>query len=175
MRTVVGMRASYFSGFALCVGLLLTTGCPGGGGDTAGVCLDTAFCLSTYCPAFCGSTPVNEQLSLCDTSTEPARCDCECITQVGMGGPCEDNRYCDPNASSLGTFCCTDASQCGTYLNRCVEDCSTYSSGGGESPEGSICQDDTECEAGLYCCRVPNDPANCDFTQDQSCTCLSTP
>jgi hypothetical protein len=174
MRAITAMRVFCIPGFVLCAGLLLSAGCSGPASDAQGVCLDTGYCLDTYCVAVCGDRVVNELLSICDTTLEPARCDCECITQVGMGDACEDNRYCDQSVSSLGTFCCTDASQCGTYLDRCVENCSSYA-GGPDGGEGALCQDDTECGTGLYCCRVPNDPANCDFTSDQSCTCLSTP
>jgi len=175
MRNTVATRASYIPVLMLFTGLVLTVGCAGSEeADSAGICLDTGYCLNTYCPAACGSRVVDRLLSVCDTTVNPSRCECECIQQVGMGGACEDDRYCDQAASSLGTFCCKDASQCGGYLDRCVEDCSTFAGepGGGE---GSLCQDNTECGTSLYCCRVPNDPVNCNFNADQSCTCLSTP
>lgn len=174
MGNNIALRASYSLGLAICAGLLFVAACGGPESDTAGICLDTTYCLDTHCPARCGSNVVDRLLSVCDTTLDPARCDCKRITQVGMGGACEDDRYCDQSVSPLGTFCCTDAGQCGAYLNRCVEDCSTFAGepGGGA---GMLCQDNTECGTGLYCCRVPNDPANCNFSADQSCTCLSTP
>jgi hypothetical protein len=39
--------------------------------------------------------------------------------------------------------------------------------------EGALCQDNNECGAGLFCCLVPDAAGNCDFAQDQSCTCRS--
>jgi hypothetical protein len=93
-----------------------------------------------------------------------------------LGASCQSNDDCDPNASSLGAFCCLDAAQCGANLNQCVEDCSTYSSGGlVQEVEDAVCQDNTECGEFLFCCLVPDAARNCDFKQDQSCTCRGEP
>lgn len=99
-----------------------------------------------------------------------------CQSVLGdLGADCQSNAECDPNASSLGAFCCLDEAQCGPNLNQCVEDCSTFSSGGiTQEFEGAECQDNTECAQGLFCCLVPDAVGNCDFNQDQSCTCRGT-
>ncbi len=91
----------------------------------------------------------------------------------GLGDSCASTDDCDPNASSLGVFCCTeDAATCANNLGQCVEDCSQFSSGGEVGMfEGALCQDNNECGAGLFCCLVPDAAGNCDFDQDQSCTC----
>lgn len=90
-----------------------------------------------------------------------------------LGAACEANSQCDPNASSLGAYCCLDFDNCGPNLNQCVEDCSTYSSGMVQDFEGAECKDSSECGASLFCCLVPDSSGNCDFAQDQSCTCRS--
>lgn len=114
----------------------------------------------------------------------PPACECEndfvyaCLgPELGdLGDPCQANAECDPTASSLGAFCCLDEAACGSNLNQCVEDCSMYSSGGiPQEIEGAICQDNTECGEFLFCCLVPNAAGNCDFGQDQSCTCRGMP
>ena len=94
----------------------------------------------------------------------------------GLGDSCKSTDDCDPNASSLGVFCCLeDAATCGNNLGECVEDCSTYSSGEVGMMQGALCQDNNECGAGLFCCLVPDAAGNCDFDDDQSCTCRSNP
>ena len=39
--------------------------------------------------------------------------------------------------------------------------------------EGALCLDNSECGESLFCCLVPDPSGNCDFGQDQSCTCRS--
>lgn len=97
---------------------------------------------------------------------------CQASMLGDLGDSCVSNNQCDPNASSLGAFCCLDAAQCGPNLNQCVEDCSEFSSEGiVQEFEGAECQNNTECAASLFCCLVPDAAGNCDFGQDQSCTC----
>ncbi len=123
------------------------------------------------------STKVNG-LSRCDIDWTATRMEDGTGGTGGLGGlgdSCASTGDCDPNASSLGVFCCTeDAATCANNLGQCVEDCSQFSSGGevGMS-EGALCQDNNECGAGLFCCLVPDAAGNCDFNQNQSCTCRS--
>jgi hypothetical protein len=106
----------------------------------------------------------------------PPECDQICVSG-GLGDSCESTDDCDPNASDLGVFCCLEnAATCGNNLGECVEDCSQYSSGGEVGMmQDALCQDNNECGAGLFCCLAPDAPGNCDFTQDQSCTCRNNP
>ncbi len=93
-----------------------------------------------------------------------------------LGESCTSDAGCDPNASGLGAFCCLDPVACGPNTGVCVEDCSTFSSGGLVTEiEGEVCQDNTECAPGLFCCLVPDAAGNCDFELDQSCTCRGDP
>ena len=106
----------------------------------------------------------------------PPECDQICVLG-DLGDRCDSTDDCDPTASDLGVFCCLeDAATCGSNLGECVEDCSAYSSGGEVGTvQGADCQDNNECGAGLFCCLVPDAAGNCDFDEDQSCTCRSNP
>jgi len=93
-----------------------------------------------------------------------------------LGDTCGSTPNCDPNASDLGVFCCLDEALCGPNLGECVEECSTYSSGGVVGMvEDALCQDNSECGPGLFCCLAPGTGGNCDFELDQSCTCRAGP
>ena len=92
-----------------------------------------------------------------------------------LGDPCLSNAECNPTASDLGVYCCLDSEKCGPNFEECVEDCSTFSSGGEVGTfEGALCVDNSECGESLFCCLVPDPSGNCDFGNDESCTCRST-
>jgi len=131
----------------------------------------------------CGGTCISDEQCPEGTECKADRSDenvavyaCVGSGTAGLGDDCQSDATCDPNASPLGVFCCLDAEKCGANVDQCVEDCSTYSSGGDVGMmEGTLCEDNSECGTGLFCCLVPNAAGNCDFGQDQSCTCRNLP
>ena len=137
--------------------------CERGGVDCGGSCD-----LESTCPE-------GEQCLLDSVGDSVERYACKRPGTDDLGDPCLSNAECDPTASDLGVYCCLDGEKCGPNFEECVEDCSTFSSGGEVGTvEGALCVDNSECGESLFCCLVPDPSGNCDFGNDESCTCRST-
>jgi hypothetical protein len=122
--------------------------------------------------------PVNEQVArIIDLEGNRATAKiCVALPPTrGLGQACQADVECDPGATG-GAFCCEDEDQCGSNVDQCVANCSSFSSDGMiQENEGDVCADNSECAEGLFCCLVPDAAGNCDFNQDQSCTCQAVP
>ena len=137
--------------------------CERDGAGCAGSCVSSTSC------------PQGSQCFLDGFNGSVERYACKQPGTDGFGEPCLSNAECNPDASELGAYCCLDSDKCGGNFEQCVEDCSTFSSGGlVGTAEGALCVDNSECAESLFCCLVPDAAGNCDFEQDESCTCRGT-